>query len=50
LAATLGALLEHEPVRSRLAHAASEHIRRSFSVEASAERAAALYTELLEGR
>jgi glycosyltransferase involved in cell wall biosynthesis len=50
LAATLGALLEHEPLRSRLAHAASEQIRRSFSVKASAERAAALYTELLERR
>jgi glycosyltransferase involved in cell wall biosynthesis len=50
LAATLGALLEHEPLRLRLALAASEHIRRSFSVKASAERAAALYTELLERR
>lgn len=50
LSATLGALITHEPLRLRLAQAATAHIRRTFSVEASAERAAGLYTELLERR
>ncbi|MGA7237186.1 MAG: glycosyltransferase family 4 protein [Bryobacteraceae bacterium] len=50
LAATLGALITHEPLRLRLAQAAVAHIRRTFSAQASAERAAGLYTELLERR
>ncbi len=50
LAETLRKLMIDQSLRARLAHAASRHIRSSFSVEASAERAAGLYSELLEGR
>jgi glycosyltransferase involved in cell wall biosynthesis len=50
LAARLRELIEDASLRARLGKAASEHIRRNFSIEASARRAAALYTELLERR
>ncbi len=47
---TLRALIANRPLRERLAQAAAQHIRRNFSAQASAERAAGLYTELLERR
>ncbi len=50
LTETLRVMVADESLRARLASAAAEHIRRNFSVEASAERAAGLYTELLERR
>jgi glycosyltransferase involved in cell wall biosynthesis len=50
LADRLREVMEDAPFRERLGKSASEHIRRNFSIEASAERAAALYTELLERR
>jgi glycosyltransferase involved in cell wall biosynthesis len=50
LSETLRTLAADENLRSRLAKAATAHIRTNFSVEASAERAAALYSQLLERR
>ena len=50
LAARLRELIEDAPLRARLGKSASEHIRRNFSIGASALRATALYTELLERR
>lgn len=50
LAERLRELIDDAPLRARLGQAASEYIRRNFSIQASADRAAALYTELLERR
>jgi glycosyltransferase involved in cell wall biosynthesis len=50
LADTLRPLLADAGLRLRLAQAAAAHIRETFSVAASAERAANLYTELLKRR
>ncbi len=50
LAETLRMLIADPTLRGQLAQAAARHIRRNFSAEASAERAADLYTELLERR
>lgn len=50
LAARLREAASGETLRERLGRAASQHIRRNFSIAASAERAAALYTELLQRR
>jgi glycosyltransferase involved in cell wall biosynthesis len=50
LAETLRSTIGDDPMRSRLAQAASEHVRRNFAVAISAERAAKLYTDLLQER
>ena len=50
LANALRTVIADEAMRVRLAQAASEHVRRNFSVAISAERAANLYTELIERR
>ncbi len=50
LASQLREAIDDAALRTWLGQAASEHIKRNFSIAASAERAAALYTELLEGR
>jgi glycosyltransferase involved in cell wall biosynthesis len=50
LAEVFGRLVDDAALRARLSAAAAMHIRRNFSVEASAGRAAGLYTELLERR
>jgi glycosyltransferase involved in cell wall biosynthesis len=50
LAENLRQLAADDELRRRLSQAAALHIRRNFSVAASAGRAAALYSELLERR
>ncbi len=46
----LRGLIADRALRARLAQAATGHIRGNFSIAASAERAANLYTQLLKGR
>lgn len=50
LTARLREATDDAGLRARLGEAASEHIRGNFSIAASAERAAGLYTELLKRR